>query len=743
MIRLLAFTLLVSFPLFADTLRGRVTTVDGQPLAQAVVSAGAASTQTSADGAFALALPEGAHRIRVSRAGFQPQSIDVVAAAAMIITLKPALAESIVVSGIRAERETPVTKTDVSRAEIEKRYSGQDIPLLLRDTPSINAYAEGGIGGAGYSYVSLRGISPTRINFTLDGVPLSDPEDMGTYFVDFPDLAHSLESIQVQRGVGTSTFGAASFGGSVNMESIALAQDASTHAWLGAGSFGTKLGSVGYQTGALPGGFTGYGRVSYQENGGFREHSATKQHNVFFSGAREGEESQWKITGFAGRESQQLSFYASDEATLHQNLRDNPLSPDDRDSFGYNLAEVQYLRANMTAAAYFQRGYGWYSLGGDRYGIDGLLVGGLVTGSRSWRGIEASYGMHVNHFKRDHTLDSGDMRAYANYGTKGEENAFAKFNYDANRARLYADLQVRTTDFHYHGDVPVASRRWTFFNPKVGARYDVAHNAGVYVSAGVSRREPTRNDLFQGEDNASFAHDLGAVRPERLFDFEAGWDYRTARGSIAANVYAMEFHDEIAATGELSDIGLALRRNVDRSHRRGIEIEHAWQLAEAWRIRGNATLSRNRIAHWTQFYDVYNAAGAITGSRAIVHANVNPVLTPSVLINESVDYAISRVATMSATVRFVGKTYLDNTNSEAFTTPSFATVDMNAAWSVVPSIRLSLQVNNLLNRKRVFPSGYSYLFLTPAGNVDGIRYFYPQATRNFVLTLDATIWVMK
>ena len=723
MIRSFAFSFLLTLPLFAATIRGVVVAPDGQPIGDAVVSVDANSVRTLADGRFTIDAAPGA-RLRVSHDGFQLQTVEV--ADDIRITLKPALAESIVVSGIRAERETPVTKTDLTRPEIEKSYSGQDIPLLLRETPAINAYAEGGLGGAGYSYMTLRGISPTRLNFTLDGVPLADPEDMGTYFVDFPDLAHSLESIQVQRGVGTSTFGSASFGGSVNMESIALSQERSTEAWVGAGSFGTKLASVGYQTGALPGGFAGYGRISYQDTDGFRAHSGVQQHNFFFSGAKQGDDSQLKITGFAGHEKQQLSFYASDEDTLRTNLRDNPLSPDDRDSFGYNLAEVQYMRRDMTAAVYFQRGYGWYSLSGDRYGIDGLLFGGMLTRSSSWRGINANYGVHVNRFRRDHTLDTAGERAYANFGTKGEANAFAKFSYDVKRLRLYADAQVRTTDFHYHGDVAIRPMRWTFFNPKLGARYELSQSTGVYVSAGISRREPTRNDLFQGEDNASIAHDLRAVRPERLFDLEAGWDYRTARGSIAANAYAMEFHDEIAATGELSDIGLALRRNVDRSYRRGLEIENSWQVAPSLRLRGNATFSRNRIRKWTQFYD---------GGGAIDSSDVHPLLSPSVLINESIDYAPAARLTLTATGRHVGKAYLDNTNNDAFTTPSFFTLDGGAAWTIGRA-KLSVQLNNLLNSKRIFPSGYSYLFIGPSGAVDGVRYFFPQATRNFVMMLD-------
>src|SRR4029077_5584281 len=241
---------------------------------------------------------------------------------------------------------------------------------------------------------------------------------------------------------------------------------------------------------------------------------------------------------------------------------------------------------------------------------------------------------------------------YANYGTKSEANAFAKFSYDATRLHLYSDAQLRTTDFHYHGDVAIDPIRWTFFNPKIGGRYDLTARSGAYASVGLSTREPTRNDLFQGEDNATIPHDLHAVRPERLLDIEAGWDYRTRNSTIAANVYAMGFRNETAGTGELSDTGLPRRRNVDRSYRRGIELDAVWQVAPKLRLRSTANLSRNRIHTWLQF------------------SNVNPLLTPTVIVNQSVEYTPTSRISAAATGRYVGKSFLDNTNNNAFTTPS-------------------------------------------------------------------------
>jgi iron complex outermembrane recepter protein len=746
------FPSLLSAILIAASLHGVVHDPAGQPIAGASVAiANGKTAVTAADGTFGIDVPDGTYAVTVSRAGFQSVDRKVPAGDAIDITLTPRIAESIVVSGIRAEPETPVTKTDFDHREIEKKYAQQDIPMLLRDAPSINAWAESGTGSSGYSYFTLRGISPTRINFTLDGVPLADSEDMGTYFVDFPDLAHSLQSIQIQRGVGTSTVGSPSFGGSVNLESVDLSQNEQMSARIAGGSYGTRYGTVGYQTGVLPGGFAVYSRVSANETDGFRESSGTSQRNVFVSAAKQNESSQIRITGFSGHERQHLSFYAADTATLDTNLRANPLQPPERDSFGYDLANLQYLKslaggASLTASAYYQRGYGWYRLFDygtadlRQYGLDGMLIGSMVTYSRTQGALTTNFGVHVNEFRREHTRDlvSGP-RDYYNYGTKGEANAFAKASIDTTPWHFFGDAQLRYTDFHYHGDVAIDPIHWTFFNPKLGVRRDLSSGASVYASAGVSTREPTRNDMFQGEDNASFAHDLHAVRPERLFDVESGVDYRSAKMSIKADVYAMEFRNEIASTGELSDIGLLLRRNVDRSYRRGVEVDAAFDVAPSLRLRTIANLSRNRIHTWTQFYDVYDADGNFIDSKPITYHDVEPVLTPSVIVNQGIEYTPSAKFSAAVMGRYVGRSFLDNTDNPEFVTPHFFTLDGNVSYAIAGSARVSLQANNVLSNKRVFPNGYAYVFLTrdkTQETMSGTSYLFPQATRNFVMMVD-------
>lgn len=668
----------------------------------------------------------------------------------LLLASDPRYSETMVVSAIRADEATPVTKTDIPRKQIEERYHGQDVPLLLRDAPSVHAWTESGVGGSGYSYITLRGVSPTRINFTLDGVPLADSEDMGTYFADFPDLARSLQSIQIQRGVGTSTFGSASFGGSVNMESLDVAAEQKVDATFGGGSYGNAQATIGYQSGALPGDFAFYTRVSSLESEGFRENAGTRQRNLFFSGTKILGDAQLKLTGFSGHESQQLHYYAADAETLEHDLRNNPMRPEEKDSFGYDLAQLQYIRpldsnSDMTASVYYQRGYGTYRLfdyGTDdlrEYGLDGMLLGSILTYSHRAGAFTWNSGLHVNRFQRDHTRDdlASHTRDYANYGVKDEANAFAKMTWTAGRWHLYSDAQLRRASFDYHGDVDMPSIRWTFFNPKVGARFAVSSASSVYASAGVTTREPTRSDLFLGEDNPTVPHDLRAVRPERLLDLEAGWNHRAGRLELAANVYAMEFHNEIASTGEINELGLLLRRNVDRSSRRGIELDAAWQATKSLRFNTSASVSRNRIHDWTQFFDVYDSEGNFVDSRPVSYRNVEPLLTPNVIVNQSIDFMPNPRFSAGAIARWVGRSYLDNTNDSGFTTPSFFTVDAKTSYAVTPMVRVSLQVNNVTNENRIYASGYSYRYFS--GDVrTGTAYYFPQATRNALLMLEIT-----
>ncbi len=746
---------------------GVVRTAAGLPLpgARVAVLAPPAETATDLHGAFTLMVPVGRITLHVTHPDWMPEVLDLTVAAgldALVVTLRPLprFDESVVVAAVRAAPDTPVTKRDMDRADIERLNMGQEMPFLLEQVPSLTQYSDSG-SSSGYSYIYLRGIHQSRMNITLDGVPLNEPEDSAFYFANFGDFANALSSIQVQRGVGTSTVGAASFVGSVNFASVDLAEEAQGTIRIGGGSFGTGRVGGTFHSGRLAGGLKLYAQGAYQDTDGYRRNSGTAQRSLYFGAARDTETSFFKVFGFAGQARSQLSFLATDEAVLAGDPRHNDLSPDERDAFGQRFVSAQYTRAlgpssELAVQGYYNGADGWYRIADTSAGASGLYEYGL-----DWRSIGATasyrrqagvwsltWGGHVNDFGSHHARDIVDgPRDYANQGFKNEVNSFLKLGYSAGRWHHYGDVQVRWAQFRYEGSLDLGSTDWTFVNPKIGTRVALGEGVSLYGSLGLAGREPGRMDMLQGEDNASVPYDLEAVAPERVLNVETGVDVRRDGISASVNGYVMEFRDEIALTGELSETGLPTRRNVDRSFRRGVEVDVQWRPHATLQLRHTAAYSYNRIRTWTQHYDVYDADGNWTGTVARAHADVPPLLTPAVTASLSADYAPARWLSLGASGRYAGRSHLDNTGDTRFTAPDFAVLDASAdvrlgplfGWTTGdPTVRVRL--DNLLNSVRLYPSGYSYQYFTgPSADTDltaGTRYFYPLATRSVTVMLD-------
>ena len=437
----------------------------------------------------------------------------------------------------------------------------------------------------------------------------------------------------------------------------------------------------------------------------------------------------------------------------------NPMTTDERDSFGQRFVTAQYHRALGSTSEFSVQGYyngagGWYrindaSLGLLEYGLDWRNAG-ATAGYHLARGpVDFTWGAHVSDFGSHHSRGVvAGPNQYANRGFKNEVNSFAKLVYSTGRWHHYADVQLRWARFRYEGEVPLGSVAWTFLNPKVGTRYDLGNGASVYASVGRAGREPARSDMLQGEDNASLPYDLAAVRPEHVVDVESGFELARPGLTLQINGFLMEFRDEIAQTGELSEIGLPLRRNVDRSFRRGLEIDLTWQPWSPLRIRHSATYSDNRIRSWTQVYDVYDEAGNWTDSTSRTHHDVPPVITPAVLVNLAADYAPAKFLNVGAAARYVGRSHLDNTGNRAFTAPPFFSLDADISiglsrllpFAAGAGPRLRVQLTNVLDNRRLYPNGYSYQFFTQDGSggllAGGMRYYYPLATRSVFVMLE-------
>ncbi len=452
-----------------------------------------------------------------------------------------------------------------------------------------------------------------------------------------------------------------------------------------------------------------------------------------------------------------MAYLAVEPEVLADNRRFNPLDPAERDRFGQDFAQVKYSRlfddgTLMTAAVYYNGANGWFKIRADpaspdqllEFGIDQGFVGATVTASRRLGRLGTDFGLHLNDFSGDHTLDGGGERFYSNTGKKRTANGFAKFEYELERWLLFADLQVRWADFAYVGGVEIDPIDWTFFDPRIGFRRSLGPDLSLYGSLGRAQREPSRLDMLLGEDDATFPHDLGAVRPEEVVDLEFGVSLIRSDFRLQANLYAMEFSNEIALTGELSEVGLPLRRNVDDSYRRGLEFDLRWQLRPRWSLLATANMSRNRIREWTQFYDVYDAGGAWVGSKGVTYFDTPPLLSPEALLNLGGEWSRGGNA-ITLLGRWVDSSHLDNTGLEEFSTPAYLTVDLRATvdlgrlWES-GSPRLRVFINNLLDSTRPYPSGYSYQFIErDAGGVDmldGFSYYYPLATRNVMVALE-------
>lgn len=671
------------------------------------------------------------------------------------------VSENVVVKALRADDVAPVTKTDLDRPELAAKSWGQEMPVLLQDTPSVTSYSETG-SGQGYAYLFLRGIGQSRVNMTFDGVPLNEPEDSAVYTADFGNLAGNVGSVQIQRGVGTSTFGAAAFAGSINFQSLDPSAAPSLDLQIGGGSFGTARASANWNSGTFGGGWRLSLRPSWQTTDGFRDSSGVTQESVFFSLARDFAASSLRISGFVGEERIQQAFLAVEKDVLERDLTFNPLAPEERDHFHEYLVTAQWTKALGVDGSLSLQGYvvgagGWYRLFADaenrsglqEYGLSWLFGGGLATYTRDFGTFHLTAGAHAYGYGSTHTQDDVDgPRNYLNHGYKNEVSGFVKLLGNLGAWHPFLDAQVRHARLSYSGDVGEAGRGWTFFNPKAGVRFDVSARSSVYVSAGRTAREHGRSDLLLGEDNASALPDFGAVRPESVWDFELGGEWRTQALALKANLYDMEFRDEIALTGELSPIGLALRRNVERSSRRGLELEAAWQALPTLRVTAALDVNRSRIAAWTQFYDVYDAAGNYTAATSRTYHDVVPVGTAPFVATAGIESTALGGVTAGLTGRYVAASWLDNTNTEGLEAPRFFQLDALFRFDLSRAIgvgkpRLSVRVNNLLDNRRVFPSGYSYAYVTrDAGQdqISGIPYYYPAATRSFFVTLDLGLW---
>lgn len=643
--------------------------------------------------------------------------------------------DEVVIRTLRIDPEGVGASTLLTRSSIENKYTGQEPTALLSQTPGINWYSDGG-HATGYTYMRMRGIDQTRINFTLNGVPLNEPEDQGVYFSNYPDFLNSINSIQIQRGAGISTNGTASFAGSVNFESNPLTDTAYTSIQSSFGSWNSARISPEFATGLQKNNTAFYGRFSAARTDGYRIRSGNRGESFFFGGGHFGTRSVFKVTGFIGRMRSEMSWLAVPEQILESNPRANINTRGEKDSFSQQLIMAQYTHQLKSKGTLHFTGYYsginggyivYYPLNYYEIGVSSSMYGAFATYTVERGKYGLRTGIHSSYYFRDHYMKNvpdfwGDF--YRNRGIKTEFSAFVRGERETDKWLMYADIQLRSTVFSFNSDYRTGGSLnpilWTFLNPKIGVEKKWGEELRAYIFAGFVSREPTRNDLFAGADNPdtsriNFLNTRSTVYPESVLDIEGGIKIKKRKIYAALNFYWMQFNNEIAAIGQLSNIGLQLRENVSSSYRRGIELELKASPVNKLEWILTAAVSQNRIAEFR-----------LTDTTSLF--NITPVLVPAALGYSRLTYQLHKKVQIEVNSQGQLKSYLTNSNEEKFTTPMFCLLGASARIKLHKCLQINFMINNILNTS-YYTSGYVTV---------EERELYPMAGRNYFLTFTCT-----
>jgi iron complex outermembrane receptor protein len=619
----------------------------------------------------------------------------------------------IVIMGIRADKKVPISQQIVYKSDIQKVYQGQEIPILLDKTTSITSQSDAG-NQQGYTYFRIRGIDQSRINMTLNGVPLNEPEDQGVYTSNYPGFINAIESMQIQRGVGTSTNGVASYGGSINFNSQTGEKKGGNFSF-GGGSFTTGNVDLSYGSG-LHKNFAYYGNFFMGLTDGYKYNSGCNGFSGLVSAGYYGKKDVVKITAFSGTSANQMAWLAVSESDIKKDPRTNYNKNDANDLFAQNFIQLQYIKSlninsKFTTALFYNNLNGSYDYfsSGDRSVFLKSNFYGLISGYQYEKNnIKINTGVNVNFYDRRHTNienhknDLG-IGLYTNIGYKNDLGTFVKASYDIHKFTAFADLQQRYTEFKYKGDVPMNKLSWNFWMPKVGLTYNHSSRVNFYGFVGTSKREPTRTNLFGGQDNLTT---LVNIKPEQVVDYELGTNINYSKLNVQSNVYHMHFNNEITLLGALGSNSLPLMTNVTNSFRSGLELNVAYNKITDY-------LSTNTNLNWS--YNCIKDNGI----------KFQPLYTPSFVWNQILTIHLHRL-NINLNSKYQSKSYISFDNQ--YTSPSFMVFGVNIDYTI-NKFMLLLQGNNLTG-KQYFTNGYV---------IDSQRYFFVSPRRTLYVTVKIAI----
>lgn len=669
--------------------------------------------------------------------------------------------DEVLVKSVRVSKDAPVTHSNLSKDDIAKRNLGQDIPVLMNYMPNVVTTSDAG-AGVGYTSMRVRGTGGAGINVTINGIPYNDAESLGTYWVDLPDFSSSVENLQLQRGVGTSTNGAGAYGASINLLTDMVSEKASAEFSNSFGSYGTRKHTAKFATGKLNDRFEFAGRLSKIKSDGYVDRAFSDLSSYFLQASYVTGKTLIKALAFGGKEETYQSWYGLTAEELEDDRRQNPYTYDNEvdhyDQDHYQLHWNQKINTNWSSniGLNYTYGRGYYEQYKEDesfsdYGFSDVVIGGTTINEtdlirRKWLDNDfyvLNAGVNYNKQKLDITLGTsysyyqgghfGEViwaeyasdsnireRYYDNTSYKSDVSFFTKTNIKlTNKILLYGDLQVRNVT--YKANVLNVDDSFMFFNPKAGLTFKFNNYNSLYASYARANREPNRTD-----------YENGSPKAESLNDFELGWRINKDGFNINTNLYYMSYKDQLVLTGELDLVGSPIRKNVGESYRLGLEVDARVKLSKMFNIQPNVAISMNKNKN---YYAQWNGVLRDFG-------NTNISFSPSVVAGNAFNFTPIKNLQISLLSKFVGEQYMSNIDSDASKLDSYFTSDFNVTYEIKPnkifkSIVLSGLVNNIFNEKYV-SNGYYYNYEDNWTNPSAIQTiegagYYPQATINFLL----------
>ncbi|MEO5787649.1 TonB-dependent receptor [Gelidibacter sp.] len=794
----LSFVLLsLSFTAFAQNYRvsGRVTQQNAEPLAGVSIQlkSGQAWTQTDLNGQYDLELPKGKHTLEIRYLTARPveKTFDLTADLVLDILINEhaEILDEVLVNAVRVGANSPIAHSNISKEDLEKRNLGQDIPMLLNFLPSVVTTTDAG-AGVGYTGIRIRGINAQSTNVTINGIPFNDAESMGTFWVNLSDFASSTESMQLQRGVGTSTNGSGAFGASLNVLTEGVSNDASAEIANSFGSYNTHKHTVKFSTGRLNDHFEISGRLSNIKSDGYIDRATSNLKSYFLQGAYVDTNRLIKAVVFGGQEITYQAWNGLEDLDLLKNDRtfntagmytdadgniqfyDNEI--DDYSQNHYQLHWNERLDKNWstTLGLNYTKGLGFFEQYKEnqklvKYGMDIIVLGGetisksdlvrrrwldndfyVVNANANYKedNLNLSFGTSFSTYSGDHFGEviwaqyAGNTpkghRYYDGNGKKIDASVFAKatFNIDE-QLSFYGDLQFRNVGYNTTGtnsDVELMEldETFNFFNPKAGLTYQFNPANAMYFSYARANREPNRKDYQNNAD----------VKPEQLNDFEMGWRYEESTFRMNANAYYMLYNEQLVLTGELNDTGGAIRTNSGDSYRLGLELEASLQLTSQWRLQPSVTVSSNKAKKTVVELD----------GELVDLGKTNISFSPNVVASNALTFQPKDYFQISLLSKYVGEQFMGNTDSQKSKLDAYFVNDLNVTYEwvlkskddspkkpFIKSILFSGLVNNIFNEKYV-SNGFYYTYDdkdTDPNQVTTIEVagYFPQATTNFLI----------